>query len=576
MHNFFQVNDLDSTEVLIIGGGATGIGLARDLALRGVDTTLIERGDLASGTSGRNHGLLHSGGRYVVKDPHSARQCIAENRVLKDIASHTIDPCGGMFVLPEGSDPAFYRRFMEGCRECGVPAEEIDTAKALRLEPALNPALEHAVLVPDGAVDPFQLILANALDAERHGARVASYHRVTGFGLDRDAERIDTVSIERRNGTKERLKPELVINVSGPWAGKVAALAGVDIPVQPSAGALLIAARRLVSRVINHMRVPSDGDIIVPHHTTSLLGTTSRTVSDPDETTVTPGDVRLIIDETARLVPAVRKVRLIRAFAGVRPLVALAPTEDGRALSRGFQIIEHREKGGNAAPLPGPENLMSVIGGKLTTYRLIAERCADRICELLGVRARCVTAEEPLPGESDPGALANHEPGAVGLYPTTGARVQARFGTLAQEIFGSEPPSTANTADHRPHILCECENVTTNEVRWSVRSTGAHTLADILRRTRAGMGTCQGGRCAAEIVAYLVEEGVYEAPAALDELRSFMHERYKGIRPVMRGEQLRQERFIEAIYAGVGNMDRLCADSAHGPTANSEEVSEDE
>src|SRR4051812_36707458 len=136
-------------EVLVIGGGATGAAAAWDAALRGFDVILVDRADLAEGTSGRFHGLLHSGGRYVVKDPLAAEECVAENAVLRRIIPEAIQDTGGLFVTPPDDAPAYGDRFMEGCRATGLPAQEIPVAEALKLEPRVNPAIKRAFTVPD-------------------------------------------------------------------------------------------------------------------------------------------------------------------------------------------------------------------------------------------------------------------------------------------------------------------------------------------------------------------------------------------------------------------------------------------
>src|SRR5437870_11619491 len=124
-----------STDVLVIGGGSTGAGVVRDAAMRGFSTILVERGDLATGTTGRFHGLLHSGGRYVVKDPRSARECMDENRVLRRIAADRVEDTGGFFVTTPRADPEYADRFVEGCRAAGIPGEEISTRDPPRRGP---------------------------------------------------------------------------------------------------------------------------------------------------------------------------------------------------------------------------------------------------------------------------------------------------------------------------------------------------------------------------------------------------------------------------------------------------------
>jgi len=122
-------------EVIVIGGGATGCGVLRDCTLRGIDTILIEKNDIASGTTGRNHGLLHSGARYAVRDLESATECIKENRILKKIAWHCIEPTGGLFVTLPEDDPNYHNRLLEACRFAGIDAKEISVKKALSIEP---------------------------------------------------------------------------------------------------------------------------------------------------------------------------------------------------------------------------------------------------------------------------------------------------------------------------------------------------------------------------------------------------------------------------------------------------------
>src|SRR5918996_1414312 len=165
------------TEVLVIGGGATGAGVAWDVATRGFDTLLVERRDLGEGTSGRFHGLLHSGGRYAVKDPDAAVECIEENVILRRIAADCIEDTGGLFVTTPDDDPTYGDDFLAGCARTGVPAEEIDVAEALRREPRLNPHIRRAFTVPDAGIDAWKTVWALAGAATSRGARVLTYHR---------------------------------------------------------------------------------------------------------------------------------------------------------------------------------------------------------------------------------------------------------------------------------------------------------------------------------------------------------------------------------------------------------------
>src|SRR4030067_1533145 len=174
------------TEVLIIGGGATGVVISRDLALRGISSCFIEEGDFASGASGRNHGLLHSGGRYAVLDREAAHECITENKILRTNAPHCIEETDGLFIsLPdEGLD--YRERFLRACEKVGIQTTLMSHDETIELEPELNPNLLSAVKVPDGAIDPFALVLENAKDAEEHGAKILLHTKITSLILDGD------------------------------------------------------------------------------------------------------------------------------------------------------------------------------------------------------------------------------------------------------------------------------------------------------------------------------------------------------------------------------------------------------
>lgn len=164
-----EINEFD---IIIIGGGATGAGTARDCSLRGMRVLLVERFDFAAGATGRNHGLLHSGARYAVTDRESAAECIKENMILRKIARHCVEENGGLFIsLPE-DDLSYQNLFVESCRAAGINAQVIDPAEARLIEPSVNPAITGAVKVPDGSIDPFRLTLANVIDAKAHGAKV--------------------------------------------------------------------------------------------------------------------------------------------------------------------------------------------------------------------------------------------------------------------------------------------------------------------------------------------------------------------------------------------------------------------
>ena len=288
----------ERTEVLVIGGGATGTGVLRDLAMRGFDALLVEQRDLSHGTTGRYHGLLHSGGRYVVKDPEAAVECIEENRVLRRIMPHCIEDTSGFFVTTPEDDLAYLPRFMEGCAKAGIPCRELAVAEALRREPYLNPDISHCLEVPDAAADSFLATISTAASAREHGARVLPYHQVET--LIRSGDRV--VGARCHDLVKDEeveISADLVVNASGAWAGRIAATAGINFQVLSGKGTMIAVNHRMINTVLNRCKMPSDGDIIVPIRTVAVIGTTDEGVPDPERFSVEPWEVRRMLDDPA-------------------------------------------------------------------------------------------------------------------------------------------------------------------------------------------------------------------------------------------------------------------------------------
>ncbi|MDS0220588.1 FAD-dependent oxidoreductase [Haloarcula sp. S1AR25-5A] len=382
------------TDVLVVGGGATGAGVARDLALRGVDVTLVERDGLTSGTSGRSHGLLHSGARYAEADRVGAEECIAENRILKEIAGACIRDTGGLFVQLSDDDPDYFEAKRAACEEVGIPVETLDAEEARERVPDLAAETERAFEVPDAVIYPSRLVAANAADARDHGAAIHPHAPVEDV-LVNDGE---VTGVQVGGAVDDTIAADYVVNATGAWAGEFAAMAGLDVEMRPTRGVMVSVEYDALGPVLNRCRDPDDGDIVVPHEREAVLGTTSVPVRDPDEYETEQWEIDRSIEECAAMLPPVADAPEVRTWWGVRPLYA--PDEDergGRGISRGFFLLDHADD--------GVDNVASIVGGKLTTYRQMAEATADLVCDGLGVDADCRTADRRLPSVDDPAQL---------------------------------------------------------------------------------------------------------------------------------------------------------------------------
>ena len=311
------------------------------------------------------------------------------------------------------------------------------------------------------------------------------------------------------------------MNASGAWAGKISATAGIGVRILPGKGTMIALNRRFINTVISRCKMPSDADIIVPIHTVSVIGTTDIQVADPDQFTIEPWEVRLMLEEGERLIPGLKDMRVLRAWAGVRPLYQESSPVSSRDVSRAFVLLDHQER-------DGVDGFVTITSGKWTTFRLMAQHTVDLVCKKLGADRPCRTHLEPVPGD--------------------GTRNYHRLGNRLNDIeqcseFGS--------------LFCECELVSREALVTAILDGGAHTLDDLRRDVRLGMGPCQGGFCTYRAVGLLHSLRKPEVTQANLALKDFLEERWKGLLPVLWGSQLRQERLTELIYINVLNVDRL-------------------
>ncbi len=375
----------DAPLAVVIGAGSTGAALAHDLALRGLRVIVLERAGIASGSTGHNQAQLHSGARYAVVDQNSAKECIQENWILRQILPQGLELNDGLFVAVDEAGLAYRPRFLQACTECAIPWRELSAAQALQMEPLLNPGLITAVQIPDGVFDPYRLCLSFLASACQRGAQVHTFCEV--IGLDPALMQVTYCQRRALQTAPVRLRADVIFNAAGPWVGQVAALGGLLAPVSPSAGAMLTIDRRVSQRVLNLLAPPGDGDIIVPQRTTSILGTTSWEVSQPGDIPVPPEHIESIYRVAEQLVPAVRQAHMRGAMAAARPLLAVEGAQ-GRSVTRAFACYQHSSQGA-----PG---VFSLVGGKTSTARLMAEQAADLACAYLGITPTCQTRTTPL------------------------------------------------------------------------------------------------------------------------------------------------------------------------------------
>lgn len=531
---------MERTQVVVIGGGCTGAGILRDLALRGIPTILFEKKDLAYGTTGRCHGLLHSGARYSVRDTDAAKECVQENAILRKIASSCIEDSGGMFVHLKEDDKDYVEQFVRGCNKAGIKIEELSPREVLEREPNITTNITRAYTVPDTYIDVFQLTAANAKDAVDLGAKVKTYTEITKIEVRN--QKVEGVHyLDTLTGEEGYLACDFVINAAGPWGALVASQVGIEVNLVCNRGSLVIFNKRVTNGAVNRLHNPSDCDLILSGGPVSILGTTSINVSDPGATDINPGEIDYMLGLASAMIPEVNKTRIIRGYAGVRPLYVPKTSKagEGREISRNFVLIDHQQEDGVAG-------FVSILGGKLTTYRLMAQVTTDLVCRKLGVNKECTTHQRILKGVA---ANSSQEEARKFLPLPAVEKVGHRLGSnlpLLLERIKKDPLQA--------EILCECEFVTRAELELAVEGVitiPAHTISDIGRRTRLGLGTCQGNFCGYKAMVAVYEKGIWQGGQARAQLADFLRDRWKGQKMVPHGKQSQQLALSYQLYCEI-------------------------
>jgi glycerol-3-phosphate dehydrogenase len=520
-------NTILETDVLIIGGGVTGTGIARDLALRGLNVILIEKKDLNAGASGGNHGLLHSGARYVHSDPEAAVECQIEQKILKKNAAHCIEETKGLFVAVKGDDWNYIHDFPKMCNKSGIKSQPVDLNDALKMEPSLSRELIAAYEVNDSSINPFKLSIENMNDAVSLGSSYLTHAKIENFKI----ENKNIVYARVRNEVSNemiKIKAKTYVNAAGAWAKDIAAMAGIPIHMVFSKGTLLVTNKRITKRVINRLRQPTNGDILVPGGVVSILGTTSERIENLNSIIPTIHEVDHIIEQGIQMIPALKDCRYIRAYAGVRPLVSMGNDKDDRNVSRGFTLIDHEvsHHGHN-----GIDNFITITGGKLSTYRLMAEKTSDIVCKKHQISAKCKTKTTPLPSTLD--------------------------GEWSEPAFFVNDSVSIGSSENS--YLCECEMVPAKAIDTvidSIKKNGGNPdLKSIAVRTRVGKGPCQGTFCSVRLLSYLYNRESITDRGGINDLKGFLNERWKGEHALLWDQALVQSSLKEMIHCGLFGLE---------------------
>ena len=497
------------TDLLVVGGGITGAGIARDAALRGIAVTLVEARDFGSGTSSRSSRLIHGGLRYLEQGRlRLVLESLRERAVLLRLAPHLVRPLS--FVLP----------FFRGERVPGWKArlgltlydllagrgnvrrhQTLGKRGLLEIEPLLRDrGLTGGALYHDAQCDDARLTLATARGAAAAGARLASYTRV--LALRFQGPRVAGARLrDELTGEETDLTARLVVNATGPWCDTLRRLEDSTAAplLRPTKGCHLVVPRaRIGNRHAVIFTSPLDGRVlfILPWGEWTYLGTTDTDADpDPDAVVVEPADVVYLLRSANALFPTAHlaEADVVATWAGLRPLLAADPGVPASGRSREHRIVT------------GPGGMLTIAGGKLTTFRVMAREVVDRVARLLGRSAsagRALSGQVPLPGGEarvlDGFRAAGLE---LGLPATSVDYLVGQYGAEIPAIYAlcrQRPELKEPLHPEHPAIAAQ--------VSFAVQRELACTAEDILaRRTRLALETSDHGEAARGSVERLLE-----------------------------------------------------------------------
>jgi len=364
---------MNNFDAVIIGGGATGTSVFRDLSMRGLKVCLIEKREISAGTTSHSHQNLVSGFRYILKDPLVAEECAKENEIIAQIAPHVIEPIRNYFLGFSGS---YTEKALGVAKDLGIWFKQVKPEVAFREIHSLNRKIDIVIETNDRDIDAAMFCKLNCNSAIKRDGIL--FERTP---IERIERRSKEFIVEAGDGLK--ISAKCIVNAAGAWANNVVSKLGVELMLLYNQGTIIV-QKSLSPRGLQYFHEPGDGDAYIVHDGLAWLGTTSTTIKSPDEASPEPGVEDYLKEKFSVIIPEVVNQETIYKFVGVRPLLREKNTFNGREQTRSFQIIEN------------PEGFYSIIGGKLTTARLMAEKVSDMICEEMGMNIKCTTAKLPL------------------------------------------------------------------------------------------------------------------------------------------------------------------------------------
>jgi glycerol-3-phosphate dehydrogenase len=514
-------------DVVVIGGGMIGTGVARDAAMRGLKTVLFEKEDFCYGTSGRSSRMIHGGLRYLANyDLGLVREGLREREILLKLAPHLVHPL--KFLIP------VYGSFLNKMKlkigmilydllsyDKSLPSHKsISKVEVLESEPGLaENGLRGAYVYYDSQIALTErLCMDNVVSAQNHGALLLNHTKATG--LLKESDVVSGVKVEDvLSGKTAQFRSKLVVNVGGPWLDDVVReVRKKKQPLARTTKGIHLVTPKVTKDAVALFASDGRAYFVMPWLDFELIGTTDTDYEkDMDGVKAEVEDVDYIRTEVQKAFPRTKFDRIFYTIAGVRSLLRIEGVKES-SVTRRHIIYDHEEK-------EGLRGIVSVIGGKLTAYRGIAEDVTDVVCKKLGLSAKCNTAKEKLPG-ADPAGLekARANPDSLarehGISVETLDRLVSLYGSRYTEVldyFKKDRRLRERICKTQPDIMAE--------VVHAIEKESALTLNDfMIRRSLIAFRECEGFDCCSKVARKMGQALHWSSREVSSQIRAYKDE----------------------------------------------------
>ena len=482
-------------DVAIVGGGINGAGILLDLTIRGLRCVLFEKVDFGWATTSASSRLIHGGARYILNDIGVTYKSSKEAGILTKIAPHLLSR--KPFLIPSSNSimiEAFdaymslyniFSRLRGAKRKKRVSNEYV---KSLTL--GCVKSKYGGILLEEYSTNPARLTFSCIMSAFERGAKIFNHKEVLSVRKENGFFHI--ISLDKLTGQKEHYKSKAIVNVSGPWSDITAERAGLTVRIRPTKGIHILFSGKPFDTILSFPSIDGRYLLLVPLEGYTILGTTDDDFfGDRDSPDITFDDVEYLIRSAETVFPSIRKLKAYSTTVGLRPTVFKYGVLEDK-ITREYEVFNN-------------DGFISVIGGKLASFRLLSEIVSDEVVRTLGVKKKSDTKNTKLYGAED--YSAEYYPDYELYSKSISEKVAERF-KIPKEIsdslvrkYGCRVYDVLSSGNHS--VLCQCRGVLECEIRWSIKNEFAKTPDDIMRRTGAGDGVCQGIMCICKIAQIL-------------------------------------------------------------------------